>query len=67
MGDMCVCVRRPQVELTWDETDHDRTTALSRNFNKDELLEMDFKAYLASSSEEEVEDEERAEEEPESE
>ncbi|XP_062865978.1 ESF1 homolog [Trichomycterus rosablanca] len=46
-----------KVELTWDETDHDRITALSRNFNKDELLDMDFKAYLASSSEDEDEEE----------
>ncbi|XP_026059504.1 ESF1 homolog [Carassius auratus] len=49
-----------KVELTWDETDHDRVTALCRKFNKDDLLDMDFKAYLASSSEEE-EDEEEAE------
>ncbi|KAG7453687.1 ESF1-like [Solea senegalensis] len=48
-----------KVELTWDETDHERVTALNRKFNKDELLQMDFQAYLASSSEEE-EDEEQA-------
>ncbi|MCJ8748132.1 hypothetical protein PDJAM_G00161660, partial [Pangasius djambal] len=48
-----------KVELTWDETDHDRITTLSKKFNKDELLNMDFQAYLASSSEEdEVEAEE---------
>ncbi|XP_074552228.1 ESF1 homolog [Halichoeres trimaculatus] len=46
-----------KVQLTWDETDHDRVTALNRNFNKDELLNMDFNAYLASSSEEEEEEE----------
>lgn len=50
-----------QVELTWDETDHDRVTALCRKFNKDELLDMDFKAYLASSSEEEEEEEKEEE------
>ncbi|XP_076144417.1 ESF1 homolog [Alosa pseudoharengus] len=50
-----------KVELTWDETDHDRVTAFSRNFNKDELLDMDFKAYLASSSEDEEGDEEEEE------
>ncbi|KAK5926032.1 hypothetical protein CgunFtcFv8_021636 [Champsocephalus gunnari] len=44
-----------KVQLTWDETDNERVTALERNFNKDELLAMDFKAYLASSSEEEEE------------
>ncbi|XP_056136080.1 ESF1 homolog [Lampris incognitus] len=47
-----------KVELTWDETDHERVTALQRKFNKDEMLEMDFNAYLASSSEDEEEEEE---------
>lgn len=42
-----------QVQLTWDETDHERVTAMNRKFNKDELLDMDFRAYLASSSEDE--------------
>lgn len=46
-----------QVKLTWDETDHERVSALNRKFNKDELLQMDFNAYLASSSDEEEEDE----------
>ncbi|KTG38781.1 hypothetical protein cypCar_00003534, partial [Cyprinus carpio] len=50
-----------KVELTWDETDHDRVTALCRKFNKDDLLDMDFKAYLASSSEEEEEEAEAEE------
>uniref|UniRef100_A0A8D0H9W0 ESF1 nucleolar pre-rRNA processing protein homolog n=1 Tax=Sphenodon punctatus TaxID=8508 RepID=A0A8D0H9W0_SPHPU len=45
-----------KVDLTWDETDHERITSLSRNFKKDELLDMDFQAYLASSSEEEEEE-----------
>ncbi|XP_039663956.1 ESF1 homolog [Perca fluviatilis] len=45
-----------KVQLTWDETDNERVTALNRNFNKDELLAMDFNAYLASSSEEEEEE-----------
>ena len=39
-----------EVELTWDDTDHERVTAMNRKFNKDELLQMDFNAYLASSS-----------------
>uniref|UniRef100_A0A671VPL8 ESF1, nucleolar pre-rRNA processing protein, homolog (S. cerevisiae) n=1 Tax=Sparus aurata TaxID=8175 RepID=A0A671VPL8_SPAAU len=46
-----------KVQLTWDETDHERVTALNRNFNKNELLHMDFNAYLASSSEEEDDEE----------
>ncbi|CAG14500.1 unnamed protein product, partial [Tetraodon nigroviridis] len=41
------------VQLTWDETDHERVTAMNRNFNRDDLLDMDFRVYLAFSSEEE--------------
>ncbi|KAA0722010.1 ESF1 -like protein ABT1-associated protein [Triplophysa tibetana] len=48
-----------KVGLTWDETDHDRITALCRKFNKDEMLDMDFSAYLASSSEEDDEEPEK--------
>lgn len=48
------------MQLTWDETDHERVAALNRNFNKDELLDQDFRAYLASSSEEEEREEEPA-------
>ncbi|KAJ8246160.1 hypothetical protein GJAV_G00264350 [Gymnothorax javanicus] len=56
-----------KVELTWDETDHERVAVLNRKFKKDEILNMDFQAYLASSSEEEeeeleVEDEKEEEE-----
>lgn len=46
------------VEITWDETDHERVTTLNRKFKKEELLDMDFQAYLASSSEDEEEEEE---------
>lgn len=44
-----------KVDVTWDETDHERVMSLSRTFKKEELLDMDFQAYLASSSEEEEE------------
>ncbi|XP_041068119.1 ESF1 homolog [Carcharodon carcharias] len=44
-----------KAELTWDETDHERVTTLTKRFKKDEIEEMDFKAYLASSSEEDEE------------
>lgn len=47
-----------KVEITWDETDHERITTLNRKFKKEELLDMDFQAYLASSSEDEEETEE---------
>ncbi|PNJ55447.1 ESF1 isoform 1 [Pongo abelii] len=46
------------VEITWDETDHERITVLNRKFKKEELLDMDFQAYLASSSEDEETEEE---------
>ncbi|XP_008563014.1 PREDICTED: ESF1 homolog [Galeopterus variegatus] len=46
------------VEITWDETDHERITTFNRKFKKEELLDMDFQAYLASSSEDEEEIEE---------
>uniref|UniRef100_A0A8B9I1U4 ESF1 nucleolar pre-rRNA processing protein homolog n=1 Tax=Anser brachyrhynchus TaxID=132585 RepID=A0A8B9I1U4_9AVES len=44
-----------KVDITWDETDHERVMSLNRTFKKEELLDMDFQAYLASSSEEEEE------------
>ncbi|XP_053317324.1 ESF1 homolog isoform X2 [Spea bombifrons] len=49
-----------KVELTWDETDHERITTLNRPFKKNEILDLDFQAYLASSSEEEEDEEECA-------
>ncbi|XP_011610969.1 ESF1 homolog isoform X2 [Takifugu rubripes] len=49
-----------KVQLTWDETDHERMTAMNRKFNRDEVLDMDFNAYLASSSEEEEDEEKTA-------
>ncbi|XP_009868763.1 PREDICTED: ESF1 homolog [Apaloderma vittatum] len=44
-----------KVDITWDETDHERVMSLNRTFKKEEILDMDFQAYLASSSEEEEE------------
>ncbi|XP_010189086.1 PREDICTED: ESF1 homolog, partial [Mesitornis unicolor] len=48
-----------KVDITWDETDHERVMSLSRTFNKEELLDLDFQAYLASSSGEEEEEEQQ--------
>ncbi|XP_034043893.1 ESF1 homolog [Thalassophryne amazonica] len=48
-----------KVQLTWDETNHARVTAMNRKFNKDDLLDLDFRAYLASSSEDDYEDEQQ--------
>ncbi|KAM6086737.1 ESF1 homolog isoform 1-T3 [Theristicus caerulescens] len=56
-----------KVDITWDETDHERVTSLSRTFNKEELLDMDFQAYLASSSEEEEEEQQGGDVAPETE
>ncbi|XP_044310326.1 ESF1 homolog isoform X4 [Varanus komodoensis] len=49
-------VATSKVDITWDETDHERVTSLNRTFKKEELLDMDFQAYLASSSDEEEEE-----------
>jgi len=45
-------LHQTNVKLTWDETDPGRQRTTMRKFTKDDLLEMDFKAYLASSSDE---------------
>ncbi|KAG0374062.1 pre-rRNA-processing protein esf1 [Mortierella sp. AD032] len=45
------------VKLTWDEDDADRIKVTRQNFSKQDLDDMDFKAYLASSDEEDSEDE----------
>ncbi|KAL9958924.1 hypothetical protein ACROYT_G036001 [Oculina patagonica] len=45
-------LHQTNVKLTWDETDPGRQRTTMRKFNKDDLLEMDFNAYLASSSDE---------------
>ncbi|XP_074628281.1 ESF1 homolog [Acropora palmata] len=42
-----------KVKLTWDETDPRRHRTTMRKFSKEDLLDMDFDAYLASSSDEE--------------
>lgn len=43
-------MQQSTVRLTWDETDPRRVQTTMRNFSKDDILDMDFKAYLASSS-----------------
>lgn len=46
-------LHQTNVKLTWDETDPGRQRATMRKFKQEDLLEMDFNAYLASSSDEE--------------
>ncbi|CEP60663.1 pre-rRNA-processing protein ESF1 LALA0_S01e16094g [Lachancea lanzarotensis] len=45
-------LQHSKVKLTWDETPADRVSMAKRAFSQKELDEMDFKAYLASDSEE---------------
>ncbi|CAM6082843.1 unnamed protein product [Calypogeia fissa] len=54
-------LQHSNVKLTWDDDEPVRVKALRRNFNRDELDEMDFRAYVASSSESESEDQAEAE------
>jgi hypothetical protein len=46
-------LQHSKVKLTWDETSSDRLQMSSKAFSQKEIDEMDFKAYLASDSEEE--------------
>ncbi|AGO12598.1 AaceriAER259Wp [[Ashbya] aceris (nom. inval.)] len=45
-------LQHSQVKLTWDETPADRVEMAKRAFSQKEIEDMDFKAYLASDSEE---------------
>jgi len=50
-------LQHSKVELTWDADDPRRREMTRKNFSKEELIEMDFKAYLAESSSEESDSE----------
>ncbi|SCU79814.1 LADA_0B03312g1_1 [Lachancea dasiensis] len=45
-------LQHSKVKLTWDDTPADRVAMAKRAFSQKEIDEMDFKAYLASDSEE---------------
>jgi hypothetical protein len=47
-------LQHSSVKLTWDDDDTERIKVTRRKFSKQDLKEMDFKAYLASDSEESV-------------
>ncbi|CAL9735847.1 pre-rRNA-processing protein Esf1p [Monosporozyma servazzii] len=49
-------LQHSNVKLTWDETPADRVEIAKRAFSQKEIDEMDFKAYLASDSEDEEEE-----------
>ncbi|KAJ7634250.1 hypothetical protein DFH06DRAFT_1055429 [Mycena polygramma] len=44
-------LRHSKVKLTWDEDDPERNQVTRRKFSRKEIEEADFRAYLASSSE----------------
>jgi hypothetical protein len=46
-------LQHSKVKLTWDTEDPERTKITRKKFTKEDLKDMDFKAYLASSSSEE--------------
>lgn len=50
-------LRSSKPKLTWDETPAERVQFINRAFKQSELEDMDFKAYLASDSEDENENE----------
>ena len=50
-------LQHSNVKLTWDTEDAERVKTTRRKFSKDDLKDMDFKAYLASDSESEVDQE----------
>ncbi|KAF7723565.1 pre-rRNA-processing protein esf1 [Apophysomyces ossiformis] len=50
-------LQHSKVKLTWDQDDPDRIQLTRREFTEDDLKDLDFDAYLASSSEDESEDE----------
>ncbi|KAI8929940.1 hypothetical protein BC831DRAFT_441650 [Entophlyctis helioformis] len=49
-------LQHSNVKLTWDEEDPERLRVTRRKFTKDDIKDMDFKAYLASSSDEDEDD-----------
>lgn len=56
-------LQHSKVKLTWDETPAERLKLAEKAFNQKDLDDMDFKAYLASDSDEdEAENEEEARE-----
>jgi len=48
-------LNQSKVDLTWDETDKRRVSIMTKRFTEDELKDMDFKEFLASSSDEDDE------------
>jgi len=53
---MNTALQQSTVRLTWDESDHKRMESTMKQFTKEDLENMDFKDYIASSSEDELDD-----------
>ncbi|RDX55768.1 hypothetical protein OH76DRAFT_1338050 [Lentinus brumalis] len=49
-------LRHSKVKLTWDEDEPERTQVTRRTFTRKEIEENDFRAYIASSSDEDEDD-----------
>jgi len=49
-------LRHTNVKLTWDDDDPDRVKIIRQKFTNKDMDDMDFKDYIASSSEESDED-----------
>src|ERR1051325_7679220 len=49
-------LRHTNVKLTWGDDDPDRVKTTRQKFTKKDIDDVDFKAYIASSSEESDED-----------
>ncbi|CCL99020.1 uncharacterized protein FIBRA_01029 [Fibroporia radiculosa] len=47
-------LRHSKVKLTWDEEDPERAQVTRRSLSRKEIEENDFRAYIASSSEDEI-------------
>ncbi|KAJ3221403.1 pre-rRNA-processing protein esf1 [Clydaea vesicula] len=50
-------LQHTKVSLTWDQDDFDRVKVTKRKFTKEDLKDMDFKSYVASSESEEEDEE----------
>ncbi|ORY36694.1 hypothetical protein BCR33DRAFT_475218 [Rhizoclosmatium globosum] len=55
-------LQHSKAQLTWDLDDPDRVRVTRKKFTKEQLQDMDFKAYLASDTEEDSDDEEELKE-----
>lgn len=55
MTDLAQALRHSRVKLTWDEDDPERNRVTRRTLTKKEMEDGDFRAFIASGSESEVE------------